>query len=296
MAGSVGQYTMGWFPWVAVKSSVGSWVRTNNTGSLGMGYWDSSAGGAQNDEFVVPLYLDSVTWKWATVYWQDTASGIVTVTHGAQTLGTQDQYGTNGQNQYAEITSISITTPQAADLTMKMATKNASSTGYRGIYNSIALIRTAGTPSTPAGTDTPGYTWELAGAWMGVKASSGTWARSQASSKFAGGSWNNAGSAASGDYSEWDIWLDAGTFTFSSEASKSTDSGIWDGKLDGTSKGTVDAYASPSTENNYLTITGASVSAPTTPVTFRLTSTTKNASSSAYGMYPYSLKWTRTGA
>lgn len=290
MAGSVGQYTQGWLPWMAHYSAIGAITRENQSAQFGMARLYTAD--AINSEIAWQVWMDVGTWKIAYVYQTAPNYGIASFLIDSASVGTIDQYNAAGAvNNYGEVSGISVTTAGLKTLTIRAASRHASSTGYFLPMNSIALIRTAGTSSTPGGVDTPGYTWMYL-PWMGEKAKGGTWARSQDSAKFGGGSYNS--DALSGSYLEWDIWLDAGTHKFASVASKAADSGIWDIQLNGVSKATIDMYASPATPNNYVEATGITVT--TSGVyTFRLTSTTKNASSSAYGMNPYSVAWIRTG-
>src|SRR3990167_1758173 len=145
--GSSGQYTQGWFAFVGHKSEVGPPTRASVSTLLSMG--SITTPNTQNSELVWPLYLDSVTWKVADVHVTNGNYGIATYIFGATTIGTIDYYSAGTvSNVYAEITGFVNVTPQAADLTVRAATKNASSTGYYLELMSIALIRTGGTPST----------------------------------------------------------------------------------------------------------------------------------------------------
>lgn len=291
MAGSSGQPTFGFLPWQANYSAVNAIVRENNNGMLGMGRLYTAD--VLNSEIAWQVWMDVGTWKIAYVYQTSAGYGIATFLIDGVSVGTIDQYAAAGTtNNYGEVASISVTTAGLKTFTIRAASKHASSTGYFLPMNSVALIKTAGAHSTPAGTDTPGYTWQFL-PWMGEKAKGGVWARSQDSAKFGGGSY--VSDVASGNYLEWDIWLDAGTYKFAGFGSQTTDAGIWSLLLNGVSKATIDMYAAAATANVYVEATAIAIAAAGV-YTFRLTSTTKNASSTAFTMYPYSLAWIRTGA
>lgn len=292
MAGSVGQTTQGWLPFMGEKSKVGAWTRNNVTVSLGMGYYSSD--GTQNNELTWDVWLDSGTWKLAQVHTASTNVGIYTWQLNGVSIGTIDGYaGSAAHNTYSEITGISVTTPALYTLKLLMATKNASSSSYSTNLASVALIKTAGAHSTPSGTDTPGYTWMYL-PWMGVKSSVGTWARVQSSSYLGGGIWGG-GAVTQNDEYTMDVWLDAGTYKFCLVHYQDADRGITTIYLDGASQGTIDSYAASagSLAGTYSEITGITV-ATAGVKTLKLAVPTKNASSTNYRMNHYSLAWIRT--
>lgn len=291
MAGSVGQYTMGWPAWQARKSTVGLWTRTNGSADLSMGYSESS--GAQNDEIVWPSYLDSVAWKCALIFHKGSSSGIYTVKFDGTALGTVDSYAAGASvNNYSDATTWTQATPKAADLTLVMATKNASSINYLADLQTVSLIRTGGTPSMPGGVDTPGYTWEWH-CWMGSKGNTNVDSRGQDSGKFSGGALGNGGT--SGDQVNTDTWVEARTYKIASVGSKATSEGIWTYRFDATDLATVDHYAGSGQANIYDEATG--IANGTAGVkNFKIISNTKNASSSGYGIIVYSVKLVSTGA
>lgn len=292
MAGSVGQPTQGWFPWQAIKSSTGTWNRTNDTVQLGMGYW-YLAPASINDQFGVDLYMDSVTWKCAITQYRDTNQGIATVSLDGSSIGTFDLYGSSTANIYMEITGISVSTAGLKAVLFKMASKNASSLGYSATLSSIAFIATSGTYSTPGGSDTPGYTWQYF-PWMGTKSNTQFNTPTQSSARLGGGYLNSNGN----QNNEWqaDVWLDSGTYKYCQVQQTNASQGIFTIKLDGSSVGTLDAYSVGDTNNVYVEITGITVAAPTAPRTLQTIMATKNGSSAAYYGCQYSVSWIRTGA
>lgn len=294
MAGSVGQYTQGAFAWVGEKATTGSLgaYRYNSSTSLGMGYVNTGASGspAINDSISWDLYFDKVTWKYCQVHAFGTGNGIYTVQLDGSSQGTIDGYGAFSENQYSEITGLSISTASAKTFKLLMATKNASSSGYSMAVNSWAWIRTGGTASSPAGTDTPGFTWEWI-PWMGSKAA--VWGvRAQSSSELGGG--NHHGAGAQNDYINTDFWRDTGTFTLALVHYKGGDQGIHSFTgLSGTQ--TIDAYAGANSSNNYSEVTGIAV-ATADVANLQDQIATKNASSTGFGARINSVKVIRTGA
>lgn len=292
MAGSVGQYSIGWFPWQANYSMTG-FTRYNSAADLGMGFFYS---GAQNDQFTTNCWVDTGTWKIAFVYATGADHGIATFNFDGVSQGTKDLYSVgNIANNYAEITGLTVAAAKVVAFQVIGATKNGSSSGYRVDFNSVALIRTSGTASTPGGTDTPGYTWQHFW-WMGEKTTSTAITRTQTSSGFGGG-YANHNVGIQNDYRETDIWLDSGTFKYAEIHLQNTDRGIASVRLDGSEKATIDHYgAYDGGVGTYAEVTGISLSAPTAARAFRLQMATKNASSSGYQSGYYSSTWVRTGA
>lgn len=294
MSGSTGQPTMGWFPWQAEFSKVGAnWARGNDSLSLGMGYlFDQPA--SQNDEIVWNVYLDSVTWKFPLIYNSFASAGIATIQLDGSTVGTIDMYsaGTT-RNVYSEITGIAVATPGVKAMKVLLATKNASSTRYDAILQSLAWIQTSGTNSTPAGTDTPGYTWQYF-PWMGVKTPTpGTWVRAQSSGEFGGGEFYNS-SAAQNDAWATGVWLDSGTYKFPLNFWGTTATAICTVKVDGVSVGTIDTYQVAGL--GYAEITGATIASATTQCSISYTAATKNVLSSGYTLEFLAVAAIRTGA
>lgn len=291
--GSVGQYTVCYAPLVGAKTSTGFTSRDNLTTELFMGILDQPTP-AVNDEFSTDHWLDSVTWKFPYVRDTNTDAGILTTKLNGVSIGTVDDYSPSlTRNVYTEITGINVSTPGVNTIQRIMASKNASSTNYQGRIISVGQIRTGGVPSTPGGTDTPGYTWEWI-PWMGAKGNT-TWAsRSQNSGHIGGGSHESTG--AQNSEVDTDVWLDTGTFKWAVINYKASDAGIASLQIDGVEKATVDQYIAVATFNNY--------SEPTTTMTVstagvkdvKTVMSTKNASASNYTGRWNSMKIIRTGA
>lgn len=101
-------------------------------------------------------------------------------------------------------------------------------------------------------------------------------------------------SGGSGSSIEWDVLLDAGTYTFDVFGYKNTDAGIIDVLVDGVSVGTVDQYAASGATAKQTVASVVIAAAGVKRI--KLSVTTKNASSSAYLARISALGFTRTGA
>lgn len=291
--GSVGQYTQGWFAWQAAKTDTGGWVRNPAAGNLGMG--EHLSGSTQNEAFSVDLWLDVGTWKFCLVHRLNPGAGIYTIKFNGVSVGTIDGYNAaNIPNTYSEITGIAVATAGVYTVQVIMATKNAASSAYYGIVQSLALIRTAGTASTPSGLDTPGFTWMYV-PWMGVKSATGFSIRQQSSTLMGAGYWCAANPGTIND--EWtvDIWLEAGTYKYTEFSVTDANGGISTYSLNGTSIGTIDHYNAVGADNVYTEITGI-VIATAGVYTFKDKMASKNGASGGYMHRAQSAAFIRTGA
>src|SRR3990167_6364665 len=287
--GSVGNYTQAAMPFVASIANTNWATRTTATDQLAMGrlITDSTA---QNNAVSWPLYLDSVTWKCALIYGKDTDQGVFSIQLDDVEQGTVDAYAAApASNNYSEVTGLAVSTAGVKTFELQMATKNASSSAYGARLNSWAWVRTGGTASSPAGTDTPGYTWEWF-PWMGEK--SGTSVRVQDSARLGGG--QSRGDSTLNNERTVDWWRDIGTYKVAVVYTKDTDGGVLDVQWDSASQGTIDTYNASETKNNYSELTGlASASAAVTEL--KVIAPSKNASSTAYNLNLNSVKHDRTG-
>lgn len=292
MAGSIGQPTIGWLPWQGVKSVVGTWSRNNLSDNLGMGYWTNDTV-AQNDEFTVDVWMDAGTWKLASIGYTNTNRAILDYQLNGVSIGTLDWYSASlVNNVYKEIAGITVATAGLKTLKVIASSKNASSSGFVAEMKSLALIKTAGAHSTPAGTDTPGYTWQYL-PWMGSKANTNFATRNQNSGHLGGGWLQSSG--AQNDEVSWDIWLDAGTYKYAHIHRTGPNVGIYHIQLGGVDKGTIQGYDATGVLNTYNEIAGISV-ATAGVYTFTVKMASKHASASAYEGNFNSVAWIRTGA
>ena len=100
--------------------------------------------GAQNDKVSFNVLLGAGTWDVRLLYSTFANAGIMTVSLDGTSLGTADCY--NGVNTTGVKTVLSgnvVASGGKHVLNLKMATKNASSTGYYAILHYIWLVRTA---------------------------------------------------------------------------------------------------------------------------------------------------------
>lgn len=290
MAGSSGQPTIGFLPWQAEFSKTGTWVRNNTSAMLGMGEFYQSPI-AQNNEVSWNIWLDAGTYKYCHVFYKDSGQGIHHVRLDDVDVGTIDAYAAaSSNNNYAEVTGITVATAGVKKFSIKAATKNASSSNYQTDFSSCAWIKTAGAHSSGSGGDTPGTTWIYL-PWMGSKANTNWNTRLQNSALFGGGRLESSG-AQNAEIS-WDIWLEAGTYKYAQIATHGTSVGIHHIQLDGSDVGTIDGYAGANSNNNYAEVTGI-VIATAGVKTFKLKMATKNASSSNYEAYINSVAWLKT--
>ncbi len=292
---SVGVYTQGWLAVQGSKSNVGGETRANFNTQLGMGELQNTAA-ALNDEFVWDVWLDVGTWKCVVIYRRNTANPIVTVSFDGDSpgdlFGTIDMYGASTVNVVAELAGFGITSARVGPLKIKATSKNASSSSYQMQLQSIALIRTAGTSSTPGGSDTPGYTWIYL-PWMGTKSNTGWATRTQSSTELGGGRLVTDNTNQNNLFTV-DIWMDVGTYKAALVHGKNTTFGIVNlTGINGTQ--TFDGYNGSATSNNYTEVTGIAV-ATAGVKTLTFTMATKNASASAYGAALNSIALIRTGA
>lgn len=120
----------------------------------------------------------------------------------------------------------------------------------------------------------------------------GTWALVFVSSRLT----TSNNSIADGDWSEWDVWVDAGTWRIDFSCLTSGSSGVVQWSLDGVDVGaTIDNYSASTVTDVQKAVTDITVTeAGVYPLRVRLSG--KNASSSGYRFYLQALAMRRTGA
>lgn len=121
----------------------GTWAALLDTGSLHNGIVYNTTG-AQNDEAGWDLTLAAGTYKFSYVHWKANDEGIATVLLDGVSVGTVDAYNSSQvKNVYSEITGITVATSGKHRLTLKAATKNASSSNFIVSMQAVQLRRTA---------------------------------------------------------------------------------------------------------------------------------------------------------
>ncbi|MCA1571919.1 MAG: hypothetical protein LC798_16730 [Chloroflexi bacterium] len=98
----------------------------------------------QNAEIGFDVVLAAGTWRVELIHHTGTDRGIYTVSLDGVTLGTIDGYAAAGVvNTRSAIAGVVVASPGKKRMLVKMSTKNASSTDYKGVLQHIQLVRTA---------------------------------------------------------------------------------------------------------------------------------------------------------
>ena len=127
-------------PWAGTKTNTGYATRTQLSTVLGGGRLDTD-NASQNNLFTEDRWFDAGTFKLALIHNKDTDHGIFNFT-GVSGTQTVDAYAASGSaNNYSEVTGIAVTAGLKT-VQNQIATKNASSTGYRGHLNTWVYLRT----------------------------------------------------------------------------------------------------------------------------------------------------------
>lgn len=105
---------------------------------------DNSATHAQNDEITFKVYLMAGTWALDVMYTKSSSFGIMTISIDGSSIGTVDAYaGSTEVNKISEITGITVATGGLKTVSIKIATKNASSSSYNCYLGALNFRRTA---------------------------------------------------------------------------------------------------------------------------------------------------------
>lgn len=98
----------------------------------------------QNDEVSFDVVLAAGTWTFQLLHLANTDAGIYTVQLDGVTVGTIDGYVASiTKNVISVVSGISVATTGKKRLKLKMATKNGSSSSYKGRIQKIEFQRTA---------------------------------------------------------------------------------------------------------------------------------------------------------
>lgn len=132
--------------WVSLYTRLitqGTWTQTIDTSKM-FNFYLHNAGGVQNDEIYFPVFLAKGTYTLTMVSNKSTNLGIFTFSLDDAEIGTIDMYnGSPITNQISTIANITVTESKLYNLKLKLATKNASSTGYLCYVNALDMYRTA---------------------------------------------------------------------------------------------------------------------------------------------------------
>lgn len=134
-------YSVFILPWAGVKAHSGWETRDQGSALLGGGWLRSS--GTQNNYIEWDIWLEAGTYKCALIYRRNTDAGIFHIQLDGVDKGTVDSYAAAfDNNNYTEVGSIAVASAGLKTFTLKMASKNASSSNYAGNIQSCAWIRT----------------------------------------------------------------------------------------------------------------------------------------------------------
>jgi hypothetical protein len=101
---------------------------------------------AQNNEISFDVVLAAGTWTFELIHYRDVDRGIYTVLFGGVAKGTIDGYTPAGTPPFltrSPITGVVVVASGKVRVTLRMATKNVSSSGYRGSLSHIQFKRTS---------------------------------------------------------------------------------------------------------------------------------------------------------
>jgi hypothetical protein len=124
-----------------VGVSKGSWTWVVSSSAIYGGWWQNSGTFAQNDSCNYRFAVTGGTYKIAAYFSRTTSNAIVTFLIDGVSVGTVDTYGAFQFILYGSIYNVAMTQGEHT-LTIKAATKNASSSAYYTSVSSITIQRT----------------------------------------------------------------------------------------------------------------------------------------------------------
>lgn len=140
--------TADYFPWVV---NIDSYDISHGNSGWASRFFDANAvygsflrsNTAQNDAVWWYVPLAAGTYSFTLVYIRGTSTGIYSVRIDSVEVGTVDSYGTAQYNTVGTVTGVSVATTGRKEIRLVMASKNASSSGYRGDLQHLTILRTA---------------------------------------------------------------------------------------------------------------------------------------------------------
>lgn len=132
-------------PYYAAPVTNTNWS-TVSPGSATMNWGRILSSGAQNDELSYYVTLERGVYTMSFPNSKDTNRGIYSVRIDGVEVGTIDGYNAASSNQNSTITGITIAGGGRKLITLKMATKNASSSSYFGSFHGMTFMRTGDVP------------------------------------------------------------------------------------------------------------------------------------------------------
>lgn len=136
-------------PWrIDINPLLGGDANTNwdtiSTSASQYGGFALASSAAQNDEISFNVILAAGTWTVRLMHVKGTNRGIYSVQIDDSEEGTIDGYnGSAVNNARDSVAGITVASGGKHELSLKMLTKNASSSAYLGIISLVSLIRTA---------------------------------------------------------------------------------------------------------------------------------------------------------
>lgn len=124
-------------PWAAKTITSGSFVVGANDGGLLLQF-----GTAQNSEIAWDINLLAGTYMIGFTQAQGSDRGIYSVQLNDVQVGTADGYNAGSAYVLSTVSAIAVATSGANELSLKMLTKNASSSSYKGIIGGVMIART----------------------------------------------------------------------------------------------------------------------------------------------------------
>ena len=129
-------------PW-ELTSIQGTWVGAVDTTYFASNYFNNSTS-AQNDEFSFQAFLMEGTWSFKIIGQEWGNGAISTIAIDASDVGTMDWYaGASSCIVSRTINNIAVATSGLKTITVKLATRNGSSSGWAMHFSTIQLTRTA---------------------------------------------------------------------------------------------------------------------------------------------------------
>lgn len=122
----------------------GTWATTQESLSIPPAFTSNSGAPVQNDAISWPVVLTAGTWTLQVWYSLNSSGGIATFAFDGTSIGTIDSYNVaHVAGQLTALTNIAVAADSKKTLSLTVATKNASSSGFRFNLEYLTLTRTA---------------------------------------------------------------------------------------------------------------------------------------------------------
>ncbi len=121
---------------------MGTWTNAGSTSAASYTYI-ANGSAAQNDAIGQPLRLAAGSWNLTLMFLANSSYGIITVKLDGVSVGTIDCYAASATWNQTATVSFTVPTDGEHVVSFVLATKNASSSGYGSVIESLQLRRTA---------------------------------------------------------------------------------------------------------------------------------------------------------